>query len=151
MSLFAVFYWKCFVLGSEIQGVKYPVLLPETVWHQRLGHGVAPPRHLLLARPAPGSRHHAGDPGGEERDLGGKKLNEVGGGRYGHMGSWTTEPKHSFDCFLYLEVKNTGDLEHDYAMAAYNLTCNHLHPTNLKKHSFVVCEADLYILMLLVS
>ena len=66
--------------------------------------------------------------------------------------TWDLEPqnqnKHSYACFLYLEVKtllcflslfgskNTGDLEHDYAMAAYNLTCNHLHPTNLKKHSF---------------
>ena len=47
---------------------------------------------------------------GAKNETWGVKLHEAGGGGYGHMGSWTTEPKHSFYCFLYLEVKTLGTL-----------------------------------------
>ena len=45
--------------------------------------------------------------------------------------TWDLEPqnqnKHSYACFLYLEVKTLGTL--NTTMAAYNFTSNHLHLT----------------------
>ena len=59
------------------------------------------------APPPPAGPPRPGQPPPRRRSRGrrtrprGKHLHEVSGGRYGHMGSSTTEAKLSFACFLY--------------------------------------------------